>query len=173
MIKYDLKESQNGSLFVVTSKKGNLYGLSFEKKDIEVQDFDDDFLQENMLEVLMVKFTTNESTQIKYVVETCHEIFYEVVNGKFKDRIIFLSCENGSPRSKLVERLILKKPVKNIVYLRIKDVSGQSFYFVFNEEYISTMQVINCLIDYFKKEYDISLSYTAKDKNGKEKGKAK
>lgn len=169
MIKYDLKESQNGSLFVVTSMKGNLYGLSFEKKDIEVQDFDDDFLQENMLEVLMVKFTKNDSTHIKYVVETCHEIFCEVIKGKFKDKIVFLSCENESLRAKLVERLILKKPEKHIVYLRIKNVSGQSFYFVFNEEYTSTMEVINCLIDYFKKEYDISLNYNAKEKNGDKK----
>lgn len=162
MIKYQLKESQDGSLFIVTSKKENIYGLHFQSKDIEVRDFDDDFLQDKMVELFIAKFTGNDATHIKYVVETCCEIFLEVINGKFQENIIYFSVKSGCCKAKLLERLMLMNDPGNIAYLRIKNVGGQSFYFVFNEHYTSTVTVINALIDYFKKEYGVNLTTSSK-----------
>jgi len=83
MLSYKVIESQEGSLFIVTSNKDNLYGLDFFTKDIEEQDFDNDFLQENIVELAIAKFSKNESVQIRRVVEACHKIFLDVIKGRF------------------------------------------------------------------------------------------
>jgi hypothetical protein len=50
MLKYTRRnESSNVTRFLIYSPLGNIYMLSLEKKDIEELDFDDVFLQENIV----------------------------------------------------------------------------------------------------------------------------
>lgn len=162
MLKYILRESHDGSLFVITSLKENLFGLHFQKKDIEVRDFDDDYLQDRMVEVALVKFSIEKSHCIKSVIETCQGIFNQLISGNLKDKILYVTTETDTARSKLVERIAKNNNDKSVVRFRIQNLSGQNFYFVFNEEHTSTVEVINSLIIYFKKEYDIDLTWNAK-----------
>ena len=150
MLSYTVQESQNGSLFVVTSAKDNLYALPFQKKDVEEQDFHSDFLQDNIIEVAIAKLTKNASTCIRYVCESCHAIFLKCIRGTYSDKVIYLSVKENSPKSDLIERLIQKNNTPNLVHLKVANVVGQSFYFVFNEEKLSSLEVINYIIAYFK-----------------------
>lgn len=159
MLRYNLIEGHNGSLFVITSAKDNLYGLNFTQKDIEELDFDDEFLQDKVLELDIVKLSKNKSQCIKKVVESCHKIFLDVITGKYSDKIIFLTLQDDSARSCLVENLIAQNGNLGLVHLKIENVIGQTFYFIFNENHTSTMEVIIALKEFFANEYDINLIF--------------
>jgi len=71
-----------------------------------------------------------------------------------------MSIDCNSAKCNLIEKLIYKNGNPDLVHLKVENIVGQTFYFIFNEQESSSIEVINAITDYFAKEYNIKLSFS-------------
>ncbi len=146
--------STSYSRFFIYTKTGSIYYLSFEKKEEEELSFDDSFLQENVFEMTIVKYSRNNESGSLELVETIKHIFDDILYQK-DNAVIYISVDYGSLRHRLIQNIVDKDINPNFHYACFH-VGESMFYFFLNENKTSTINVLNSLLIYFKKEYDIN-----------------
>lgn len=156
MLKYDSNESPKSSHFFIRTQKESLYILTFNKKDAEDQDFRDEFLQENVVEMQIAKVTLQNEAFCKGLAITTKHIFENIL-FKHDDKIVFLTVPENSLKQKLIDRFIESDDNNEIHFLRFV-IDGYILYFFINEEKTSLIPVFAALLTYFKEEYGIDFT---------------
>jgi arginine repressor len=151
MLHFLPKESRQGSQFFIHTLVDNLHFLKLEKKDIEVIDFQNDFLQENIYELEIVKLTDTEENYCCSLADTVKHIFDDFLFRK-DNAIIYISVDNTKWKSKLIKRYIDQD--ENDEFFGFSCVLGDvTIYFFMNKDKSNIIQAFNSILSYIRDEY--------------------
>jgi len=157
MIKYFCEnESQESSRFVLYGSKDSIYMLCFDNKDVEEINFNDDFLQDNIIEMNIVKVTKNKEACCKDIAATIKTIFDSIL-FQYSDKIVYISVPTKSAKQKLIKRFINEDKNSNFIYIGFS-LGDITFYFFFNDIKTNFFQALESLYNYFKNEYGLDFT---------------
>lgn len=155
MLKYSSNESKNSSHFFINTNAESIYVLSFTGIDEEEMSFNDDFLQENVVEMKIVRVTDQRETFCTALSVTIKSIFDKLLY-KYDDLIIYLSVPHNSCKEKLIYKYIIED-TNDEFFVYSVTVDGYTMFFFFNEHKTSSGKCLNSIAHFFKTEYDIDL----------------
>jgi len=159
MLKYSLNESENGSHFFINTQLESMYMLSFQKLDAEQDiDFDNDFLQENMMQMTIALLSEKREHFHVELSKTIKHIFDNMLLKK-KNLILYVSVESDKCKNKLIERFINDDNNDDITYLDV-NVGDYTMYFFVNRDKTDAFYCIGAIMEYFQSEYGIDLTYS-------------
>ncbi len=147
-------ESPKSSRFIITTPQVNITILAFESLDNEKMYFNNDFLQENVVEMVVAKASSISENYCKELALTIKHIFDFKLEKEDKT-IIYISIPENSLKHQLMQRFIESDDNAHFNYLSF-NVEDNVFCFFFNERKISTVKTWNSLAKFFKDEYGIN-----------------
>lgn len=156
MLQYTSNESLTSSHFFITTIQDNICILDFKKIDQEDVDFNDDFLQENIMEMVVVKHGIYPENYCKELAHTIKGLFDEFMNSK-DDLIIYVSVEEESLKHKLIRRFVLEDTNDDFYVFSFK-AAGNALIFFVNKEKTDVFEAYIRLSNYFEKEYGIEFA---------------
>jgi hypothetical protein len=148
-------ESPKSSHFLLTSGLENLYILEFSTKDIEDMHYDNDFLQDNIVEMSIAKVSYNDEHCLKRVINDVKPHVDKILN--IPNRIISVVVENKGLKHKLVKRLLSENTDTDLQFFDY-EVDGVAFFFLFKESKTSTIRLYNSLGQYFLDNFQMSFN---------------
>jgi hypothetical protein len=155
MLKYtNLQESSSSSFFIITTPQVNTLILAFNQLDKEEMHFDSDFLQDNVVEMVIAKASTIPENYCKELALTIKDIFDSKLKKQDKT-IIYICVTEKSLKHQLMLRFINNNDNDHFNYLSF-NVEDKVFCFFFNEKIISTVKTWSSLVNFFKEEYGIN-----------------
>lgn len=156
MSQYNSNEGLKSSHFFINSQGENMYALGFSTINQEQLDFNNDFLQENIYEMVIVKLTDLEEPYCKKVAEDIKKQFDIKLDGE-PNTIIYVNVKEGSLKHKLIERYMEND--KNDHYTWIKfEVDGNVYLFYLNREKTDDFFTLISLSSFFLDEYGVYTS---------------
>ena len=136
MLNYTSDESSQSSHFIINTETENIILLSFNKLNEEDLFFNNDFLQDNILEMTIAKVATNNDCFCKELALTVKHIF-DFILEKEHNKIIYASLPYNCLKHQLIMRYI--KDDENDHF--------KVFSFVILSMYIKSF--LNCGLGYF------------------------
>jgi hypothetical protein len=155
MLKYQSNESKKSSHFFINTNAESIHLLSFTSVDEEVMSFSNDFLQENVVEMQVVRVSGQRENYCTALGVTIKSIFDKLLY-KYDDLVIYLSVPSGSLKEQLVDRYI-SEDTNDEFFGYYVTVDGYTLYFFFNEHKTSSVKCLGSIAEFFKSEYDIDL----------------
>lgn len=154
MLNYTIYESSTSSRFIITTPAENISILAFNYLENEEMYFNNDFLQENVVEMVVAKVTKNTENYCKEFALTVKHIFdYKL--EKDEGAIIYICIPQNSLKHQLMIRYIKSDDNDHFKCLTFK-AEEKVFCFFLNEQKTSSIDVWNALIKFFKEEYGIN-----------------
>lgn len=145
-------ESPKSSHFFLNTSLENLFILEFQQRDVEEVHYDDDFLQENVVEMSIAKVSFNEEYCIKTLLPSIKARIDEILS--VDDAVVSITVFSNQLKHNLISRCLETTTDPNLQFLEY-EVNEITFFFLFNEEKTSTIQLYNSLGNYFYKNYQI------------------
>jgi len=129
--------------------------LSFTSVEEEEIYFNNEFLQENVLQMTIARISEQRETYCTSLALTIKGIFD---NQLFKtdNLVIYLSVESDKWKEKLITRYILEDSNDEFCCYSIQ-IDGYSFYFFFNRDKTNSVECLSSIFKYFKTEFNIDL----------------
>lgn len=155
MLPYQSNESRNSSHFFINTKKESLHLLEFKKVEEEEISFGSDYLQDNVLEMKVVRLTENREVFCKALGDTIKHIF-DTVLFKYDNILIYFSVPNHTWKNRLIERYIYEDNNDDFYVYHIS-LDGYTIYFFFNQQKSNGIKCLSSINDYFKSEYGVDL----------------
>jgi hypothetical protein len=155
MLKYSSNESKKSSHFFINTNSESIHVLSFKSVEEEIMSFNDDFLQENVVEMQIVRVTDQRETFCTALSVTIKSIFDKLLY-KYDDLIIYLSVPHNSCKENLIYKYIVEDTNDEFFVYNVT-VDGYTMFFFFNEHKTSSVNCLNSIAHFFKTEYDIDL----------------
>ncbi len=149
-------ESSTSSRFFIATPTVNTIILDFSCLDVEVMHFNNDFLQENVVEMVVAKASSIHENYCKELALTIKHIF-DFKLEKEDSTIIYVSVPTNSLKHQLLLRFIENDDNEHFNYLFF-NVEDKVFCFFFNERKVSTVKTWISLSNFFKEEYGINFS---------------
>jgi hypothetical protein len=147
-------ESSNSSRFFITTPQVNISILAFDCLDQEVMHFNNDFLQENVVEMVVAKASNISENYCKELALTIKHIFDFKLEKEDKT-IIYICIPENSLKHQLMLRFIESDDNDHFNYLFF-NVEDKVFCFFFNGLKINTVKTWVSLVKFFKDEYGIN-----------------
>ena len=154
MLRFTTHESSSGSHFFITTLQDNVCMLNIEKLDSEEMFFEHEYLQDSVYELVIAKVTGNDENCSIHLAPTIKSIFDDFLQEK-DEAVVYISVTENSAKYRLIKHYLTEDTNPHFKVLLFK-ADGIAFFFFFNEERTSTIDVIVGLTTYFKREYDIS-----------------
>lgn len=148
-------ESPKSSHFLLTSGLENLYILEFSCKDIEEMHYNNDFLQDNIVEMSIAKVSYNDEHCLKRVVNEAKTHVDKILN--IPNKIISVVVSNNGLKHNLIKRLLSENKDTDLQYFDY-EVDGVAFFFLFKESKTSTITLYNSLGQYFLENFEMSFN---------------
>lgn len=155
MLQYQSNESRNSSHFFITTKSESLHLLEFKKVSEEENSFSNDFLQENVLEMKIVRLTEERENFSKSLSLTIKSIFDNIL-FKYDDLLIYFSVPTACWKKRLIERFIIEDKNDEFYVYHIS-IDGYTIYFFFNQHKSNGIQCLSSINSFFKNEYGVDL----------------
>lgn len=156
MLKYTANEGVIRSHFFITTSLESIYILSFEKLEVEIMDFGDEFLQDNVVEMKVVRVTDKRENYCISLANTIKSIF-DTLLFKYDNKIIYLSIPADSFKHKLIEKFILEDKNDEFHYYEY-ELNGYVLYFFFNGNKTNPIYTLGTIGDFFRRNYDIDFN---------------
>lgn len=147
-------ESSTSSRFFITTPQVNISILAFDRLDKEVMHFNNAFLQENVVEMVVAKASTISENYCKELALTIKHIF-DFKLEKEEKTIIYICIPENSLKHQLMIRFIECDDNDHFNYLFF-NVEDKVFCFFFNGLKINTVKTWISLVKFFKEEYGIN-----------------
>ena len=154
MLNYTIHESSTSSRFIITTPSTNISILAFNRLDNEEMYFNNEFLQQNVVEMVVAKVTKNQENYCKEFALTIKHIFDHKLE-KDENTIIYICIPENSLKHQLMVRYIESDDNDHFKCLSFK-VEDKVFCFFINEQKTSTVKSWNSLVKFFKEEYEIN-----------------
>jgi hypothetical protein len=153
MLNYTPHESHQSSHFFIQTPQSNICILEFKKLDSEIMFFDNDFLQENIFEMVVAKSGIINETYCKELAETVKSIFDNFLDTK-DDGIVYVCVDENSLKHQLIRRFVNEDSNDHFNYFSFK-AEGKVFAFFVNNLKSNLLKSYISLSEYFEKEYNI------------------
>lgn len=155
MSQYTIDEGLKSSHFFIKSHGENIYALGFSTIDQEQLDFNNDYLQENVFEMVVVKLTDTKEAYCKQVAQEIKAHFDKMLEGE-PDTIIYVNVKEGSPKHKLIERFMENDTNSHFMWIKF-EVNGNIYLFYLNNDKTNNFFTVVCLSSFFMDEYGVEL----------------
>lgn len=149
-----LHESSTSSRFFITTPQVNTCILAFDSLDKEVMCFNNDFLQDNVVEMAVAKGSTIPENYCKELSLTIKHIFDFKLEKEDKT-IIYISIPENSLKHQLMLRFIESDDNDHFSYFFF-NVEDKVFCFFFNVKKVNIVKTWISLVTFFKEEYGIN-----------------
>lgn len=156
MLKYQTKESpEKGSQFFIETKSDNVHLLRILKREIEDTDFDDEYLQDNIYQLDIVKITLENQDNFCFnLSKTIKHIFDDFLFRK-TNAILYVSVKNSLLKKQLIDRYIemdTNDEFSSFSY----EFEEITIYFFLNRDKTNLVQTLNSISEYMRKEYGVN-----------------
>ena len=155
MLTYQSNESRERSHFFITTKAESLHLLEFKKLEEEETSFGNEFLQDSVLEMKIVRLSDKREFFCKQLGDTIKRIF-DYILFKYDDLVIYFSVPTDCWKRKLIDRYILDDNNDEFIVYNIA-INGITIYFFFNQFKSNGITCLNSINEYFKVEYGVDL----------------
>ena len=157
MLNYTSDESSQSSHFIINTETENIILLSFNKLNEEDLFFNNDFLQDNILEMTIAKVATNNDCFCKELALTVKHIF-DFILEKEHNKIIYASLPYNCLKHQLIMRYIKDDENDHFKVFSFV-IDNKVLFFFFNEEKTSSVDVLKALTEFFSNEYGVDFAF--------------
>ena len=157
MLHYKANESKKSSHFYLNTKLESIYLLLFKTIDEDVQSFEDGYLQENLVEMKIVRLTEKREHFCSGLALTVKSIFDNLLH-KHNDYIIYASVPIGSAKEKLIMRFIENDDNDEFQYFYFK-IDGFRWFFFNNDLKTNSVYLLNSIVSYLKREFGATFEF--------------
>jgi hypothetical protein len=161
MLNYKANESKKSSHFHLNTSKESIYLLLFKNIDEEDQCFEDSYLQENLVEMKIVRVTQQREYYCTALAYTIKSLFDRLL-FKYEDFIIYASVPLGSMKEKLIWRFIEGDENDEFHYFDFK-IDGYRWFFFCNETKTNSIYFLNSITSYLKREFGVTFEFDTKE----------
>ncbi|MEM6719294.1 MAG: hypothetical protein AAF611_08280 [Bacteroidota bacterium] len=160
MLKYKSNESKTSSHFFITTDAESIHLLNFSTIEEETMLFDNDYLQENVVEMQIARVSGEREIFCKSLSNTIKTIFDNLLY-KYDDFIVYTSVPVDSLKEKLIHRYIIEDDNDEFFVFRISIYDYTMFFFL-NTYKTNLAEAMNGIVEFFKSEYDVDLKLNIK-----------
>lgn len=157
MIQYITQESPRGSRFIYTTLKENIYTLDILKTDVDLFDFNDDFLQENVYELDLTRVTSPEEADQKEIscVKLIKSAKRNVINFVMSNRnpIVYISVDSDNSKNRIIQNFINNENNNDDLSYYSFPVENVTLYFFFNKDKVNSFALLKSISEYIFNEY--------------------
>jgi hypothetical protein len=153
MLQYTSNEGLDSSHFFITTLADNICILAFKKLEEEEISFNNDLLQNNVMEMMVVKSGIIGENFCKELSKTIKVLFDRVLEEK-PGLIIYISVDEGSLKHQLIKRYVDNDVNDHFNILSFK-AAGKVFVFFLNSQKTNVVKSYVALVNYFEDEYGI------------------
>lgn len=157
MLYYNFNESFNSSLFFIQLPRQETCIMEFKKLCSTDVSFNDDFLQTNIMEMVVVN--PRQPASVSYCKALSHTIkgLFDQLLEKKENLIIYICIAEESPKHKLIRRYVAQDQNDHFQVLIFK-AEKKVFVFFINEHLTNTIMVYISLAQFFKNEHGIEFA---------------
>ncbi|WP_271770388.1 hypothetical protein [Aquimarina algiphila] len=155
MLEYDTNERPDGSHFFIRTQLETLHILKFSRVEPELISFENDFLQNNIFEMEVVRVSELRESYCKSLVFTIKHIFDSIL-FRYDNRIIYISVPTNSLKHQLIESMVSLDDNDEFNFFKI-EIGDLTFCFFMNSKKINILTTFGLILQYFVEEYDINL----------------
>ncbi len=153
MLQYTSNEGLISSHFFINTLADNICILAFKKLEEEEISFGNEFLQDNIMEMMVAKSGSIPENFCKELSLTIKVLFDRILEEK-KGLVIYISVDEGSLKHQLIRRYVDNDENDHFNVLSFK-AAGKVFVFFLNSQKTNIVKSYVALVKYFENEYGI------------------
>jgi hypothetical protein len=155
MLKYStFSESKTSSRFLIESSFESKYLLLIESKLTDDIDFNNTYLQENVVELTVARMTSQRETYSKALMYTIGDIFTKLLH-RYEDFIVYISIPKQ--KASTIDNYIEMDKNDDFYYFRI-EIDGYVLFFFHNKNKTNGVKVLNSISEFLHESFELTLT---------------